>query len=391
MDYHDKILSMARSKPVNPTEVAKAMGKDSFIASAMLSEMVQKGLLKISSLKVGSSPLYYDPKQPEHLLNYSSYLNEKDKKTFELLKEQKVLRENSLDPLSRVCVKNLKDFARPLEVSFNNNKEIFWKWYLLPDAEAEQIIRQVLSSISQPPESLPAKDIQSQSQEAVSPVSLNKPESKEPENTVHAKDSNISSTVQEASPAPLQSAQSVQSVPENSTETRVQEDKKESVEVNQSPALQKNDSVYSKTKKSNKSGKKNKCSQSNKKEETQKRIVDKIKEMIVPASKPLKGSSKFLEDLTKYFNKKGVVVLKQMEQKRKTEFEFIVTIDSSLGPLIYYCHAKDKKRVGEADLSNAFVQGQLLKLPVLLLINGNLTKGAEKISKDFKGVAVRNL
>jgi len=150
MEYHDKILSMAKYKPVNPTEVAKALRKESYIASAMLSEMVQKGLLKISSLKVGSSPLYYDPAQPEQLMNYASYLNEKDKKTYALLKEKKVLRENALDPLSRVCVKNLKDFARPLEVSFANNKEIFWKWYMLSDADAEPVIRQMLANLAQP-------------------------------------------------------------------------------------------------------------------------------------------------------------------------------------------------------------------------------------------------
>jgi len=128
-----------------------------------------------------------------------------------------------------------------------------------------------------------------------------------------------------------------------------------------------------------------------KKEDTQKRIVDKIKEMIVPASEPIKGSSAFLDNLNKYFSKNEITIIEQMDQKRKTEFEFIITINSPVGLLTYYCHAKDKKRVGEADLSNAFVQGQLLKLPVLFLTTGNLTKGAEKISKDFKGVAVRNL
>ena len=133
MEYQDKILAMARNSPLTPTMVSKAIGKDSLIASAMLAVLVEKGMLKISKVNVGSTPLYYDPAQSAQLQNYSSYLSEKDRRVYEVLKEKKVLRENSLDPLSRICVKNIKDFAKPLEVSFGETKEIFWKWYLLPD------------------------------------------------------------------------------------------------------------------------------------------------------------------------------------------------------------------------------------------------------------------
>lgn len=326
MEYHDKILSMARLKPVNPTEVARELHKDSYIASAMLSEMVQKGVLKISSIKVGSSPLYYDPEHPEHLMNYAEYLNEKDKKTYFFLKEKKVLRENALDPLSRVCVKNLKDFARPLEVAFGGSKEIFWKWYLLSDAEAEPIIRNILAIQS---------NAEKQEQHAPLPAPEPQPQPSPPE-------------PEPAPPEPVPAEQS-----------------------------------KSKSKKAKRKTKKKPI-------ETQKRIVDKIKEMIAPA-KPIKGSAAFLEELGRYFSRNGITVVEQLGQKRKSEFEFIVAVESSVGLLNYYCHAKDKKRIGDADLSNAFVQGQLLKLPVLFLTTGNLTKTAEKISKDFKGVAVRKI
>jgi len=331
MEYQDKILAMARNSPLTPTMVAKAVGKDSLIASAILAVMVEKGLLKISKVNVGSTPLYYDPAQSEQLQNYSSYLSEKDRRVYEVLKEKKVLRENSLDPLSRICVKNIKDFAKPLEVSFGETKEIFWKWYLLPDSEAEPIIREMLSGQAQHPEPIPEPPVPEP--QPLPPEPIPEPPAPEP-------------PIPEPKPEPI---------PEP-------EDKK------------------SKPKKVKK-----------KKVETQKRIVDKIKEMIVPASKPIKGSDAFLETLNKYFGKNGISILEQRAQKRKSEFEFIVEIESSVGRLVYYCHAKNKKRVGEADLSNAFVQGQLIKLPVLFLTTGNLTKGAEKISKDFKGVAVRKI
>ena len=335
---------MARVKPVNPTEVAKELRKDSFIASAMLSEMVQKGLLKISGIKVGSSPLYYDPNQPEHLMNYTNYLNDKDKKTYMLLQEKKVLRENALDPLSRVCVKNLKDFARPLEVSFGETKEIFWKWFLLPDNEAEPIIRQMLSGLQ-------AQQQPAQAQAQPEP--------------------------QPAPPAPE---------PQPQPEPQPEPEPTPEPQPEPTPEPAPPETPKPKAKKAKKKTKKVK-----KKVETQKRIVDKIKEMIVSPAKPIKGSNAFLETLNKYFSDNKITVVEQMDQKRKSEFEFIVHVESSVGPLTYYCHVKDKKRVGEADLSNAFVQGQLIKLPVLFLTTGNLTKGAEKISKDFKGVAVRKI
>ena len=328
MEYQDKILAMARGSPLTPTMVAKAVGKDSLIASAMLAVMVEKGLLKISKVNVGSTPLYYDPAQAEQLQNYSSYLNEKDRRVYEVLKEKKVLRESSLDPLSRICIKNIKDFARPLEVSFGETKEIFWKWYLLSDEEAEPVIRAMLAGEALPPEPIPEPPTPEPAPEPV-------PEPPAPE---------------PAPPVPE---------PEPIPEPEAKKPKPKKVKK--------------------------------KKVETQKRIVDKIKEMIVPASKPIKGSDAFLETLNKYFSKNGISILEQRDQKRKSEFEFIVEIDSSVGRLVYYCHAKDKKRVGEADLSNAFVQGQLIKLPVLFLTTGSLTKGAEKISKDFKGVAVRKI
>ncbi len=330
MEYQDKILALARNSPLTPTMVAKAVGKDSLIASAMLAAMVEKGLLKISKVNVGSTPLYYDPAQSEQLQNYSSYLNEKDRRVYEVLKEKKVMRENSLDPLSRICVKNIKDFARPLEVSFGETKEIFWKWYLLPDSEAEPIISAMLTAQSPPPEPIP------------------EPPTPEPQ-------------PQPPEPIPVPPAPPEPPVPVPEPEPEPEDKKPKPKKVKK------------------------------KKVETQKRIVDKIKEMIVPAAKSIKGSGTFLETLNKYFSKNGISIIEQRAQKRKSEFEFIVEIESSVGPLVYYCHAKDKKRVGEADLSNAFVHGQLIKLPVLFLTTGNLTKGAEKISKDFKGVAVRKI
>ena len=65
---------------------------------------------------------------------------------------------------------------------------------------------------------------------------------------------------------------------------------------------------------------------------------------------------------------------------------------SAVGSLIYYCKARSKKRISDSDLSSAFVQGQLKKLPVLFLTKGELTKKAkEMLSKEFKSIKIKKI
>lgn len=144
----DKILSIARLRPVQPSDVAKAVNIDSIVAGAILSDLVSKKILKVSNLKLGSSPLYFVKGNEFHLLNFLSFLNEKDRKTVDLLKENKVLRFSQQNPLVRVSLANIKDFAIPLEVFHNNQKEMFYKWFLLKDDEAKKIIEKIISNFS---------------------------------------------------------------------------------------------------------------------------------------------------------------------------------------------------------------------------------------------------
>jgi hypothetical protein len=98
----------------------------------------------------------------------------------------------------------------------------------------------------------------------------------------------------------------------------------------------------------------------------------------------------FLDELTKYFSKNNITVLNQeITNKSKTEIDFIIELPSPVGKLQYYCKAKDKKKIADGDIASAFVQGQQKRLPVLLLINGTMTKKAqEMLTKEFKGLTV---
>lgn len=141
----DKILSFVQMNgPVVPMQIAKAVGTNSIFASALLSELASNKKLKISHVKVGSSPLYYVPGQEVKLQSYSERLNSKEKKAYDLLLKKKLLRDKNQDPVIRVALREIKDFAIPLQVNIEGTREVFWKWYLLPDKEIEPRIRDVL-------------------------------------------------------------------------------------------------------------------------------------------------------------------------------------------------------------------------------------------------------
>lgn len=146
LDYRDTVLAFIRSKgPILPVQIAKEVKTNILMASAMLSEMSSKGTLKVSHIKVGGSPLYYAPGQEVQLLQFVQHLNEKDQATLQRLKSVQVMRDQEEDALTRVSLRNLKDFAHPLNVTHDGVTELFWKWSLLSDADASAVIKSVLA------------------------------------------------------------------------------------------------------------------------------------------------------------------------------------------------------------------------------------------------------
>ena len=163
MDTRDKIIEFIRLKgPILPVQIAKEIGSNILMASAHLSELTATKQLKVSNVKFGSSPLYYLPGQEPRLQQFSSNLQEKEKRAYDLLGQKKILRDNELEPLMRVAMRAIKDFAVPLQVDYQGSKEIFWKWFLLSAQEAETMIKSQLKPIKTetPKTEAPAKEIQ---------------------------------------------------------------------------------------------------------------------------------------------------------------------------------------------------------------------------------------
>ncbi|MBI2152046.1 hypothetical protein HYU21_04935, partial [Candidatus Woesearchaeota archaeon] len=99
MLVQDQILEFLNvTGPTIPTKVAKTIKTDIIIASAHLSDLAAQKKIRISSLKLGGSPLYYLPGQEEQLYNFAAgNLNPKDMAVLDRLKTEGVLREADLD------------------------------------------------------------------------------------------------------------------------------------------------------------------------------------------------------------------------------------------------------------------------------------------------------
>lgn len=292
METRDKILELIKVKgPVLPSQISKEIGSNILMASAHLAELTASGKLKISTLKVGGSPLYYLSGQEDMLQRFTSNLNDKEKKAYDLLQQNKILRDSEQEPVIRVALREIKDFAIPLNVNFNSNKEIFWKWQLATDAEAEQLIKSKLGI-------------------------------------------------------------------EKQEEKKIEEQKEEPKKVEQQQL---------------------------------KEIADKQKKS--KEKKPRKEKEDdFLINITRFFEKNRIKVINSEIIKKNSEIDFIIEIPSVVGNLQYYCKAKNKKRISDSDLSNAYVKGQLKRLPVIVLSTGELsTKAREMLGKDLNNLTFKQI
>lgn len=296
METRDKILEIVKLKgPVLPVQIAKEIGSNILMASAHLAELTASNRLKISTIRVGSSPLYYLPGQETMLQKYATNLNDKEKKAFDLLNQQKILRDSEQEPIMRVALRAIKDFAIPLNVNYNNNREIFWKWYLTANEEAEQLIK--------------------------SKLEIEKPVEKKLEEKIQ------------------------------------KEEVKEKIE------------------------------------EKQQAVQKQLKERKEPKKyKAREKEDNFLNSIMKFFEKNKINVISTETIKKSSEIDFIVEIPSVVGNLQYYCKAKNKKKISDSDLSNAYVKGQFKKLPILVISTGDLSAKAQEIlAKELNNITFKKI
>ncbi len=152
MDLRDKIIDFLKiSGPTIPVKVAKQFNTNILMASAFLSELSARGKVKVSNLKIGGTPLYYLEGQESKLQYFAVNLNAKEKAVYDELSNKKVLQDKTLEPIARVVLREIKDYAKP----FTINNEIYWRWYLLSEEEAVNLVKsQTVSQIQEEPKKI---------------------------------------------------------------------------------------------------------------------------------------------------------------------------------------------------------------------------------------------
>jgi len=354
MHVHDQVLAFLKTiGPTTPTKVSKNINSDIIIASAHLSDLASQGKVRISSLKFGGSPLYYLPGQEAQLYNFAEgNLNPKDFAVLERLKNENVLRESTLDLLSKVALRSLKDFAVPLQVRTAESAELFWKWHLLPDDVTNQIVRDILY----PPRDENAVVMQPVAES----VALNIPLSA----TTIVPESVVKPLETEKIILPLSGEQkAVLSVlPEQKVLTTLKK-----VKVKKQSAAEQSQTVLA-----------------------EKEVVPVVKEKAV---KKASVNDAFLPGVEHFFRELNITIHEHEILRKNAEIDFLIKVPTVVGKMTYFCKAKKKARCDEKDISAAYVEAQSKKLPLLFLYSQELTKKAQEMldAGNFENVVVKRL
>jgi len=132
-----KIISFLEDNgPSLPVRIAKAIQMDPVFASAILSELLGTKQVKLSHMKIGSSPLYLIPGQEQRLEEQTENLKSVEKEAYLKLEEEKVITDEEETPAIRVALRNIKDFATP----FKFEEKIMWKYSFTPEEEIQKLL-----------------------------------------------------------------------------------------------------------------------------------------------------------------------------------------------------------------------------------------------------------
>ncbi len=323
----DRILQYIGSiGPTTPSKIAKVINTDTLLASAHLSDLASQKKVKISSVKIGGTPLYYLPGQEERLYQFAQgNINPKDHEVLEMLKVQRVLREVELELLPRVALRGLKDFAIPFNVTIGGQTELFWKFYLVSEAERDQMVKQMLTPVEEKREEGRVELPMSEAQGAAAGV--------QEEVTFGVTQIGLGG----------EHIEKQRSLVEQEGEIR----------------------GYS----------------------------EKVGQRAKPKRKRVVVAETFLEDIEDHFKKLKIIIEQKETVKKNGELNLFVKVPSVVGTIRYFCKAKNKSKCDEKDLSLAYMEAQIKKLPLLFLYTDELAKKAQEMldSGAFENMVVRKM
>ena len=378
---HDKILNFMRMNgPTTPTSVAKNIKSDVLLAAALLSDLSAQNKVKVSKLKIGGgSPLYYLTGQEDQLFKFAeSNLNPKDYHVLLQLKESKLLREKELELLAKVALRGMKDFAIPLNVNIQGQTELFWKWHLLSNEDANKMIGDFINGQQEVP--------------VEKPEAKPEPEVKQPEPEVVKEQPVPDTTEQMVKASPVKEVIPEQPVPELKKEVKAEAEvkrpepkvvEKKVEEIKREPEV----------KQPKPEVKKEEVKEEQKKlpTEEKKSFIQKVKDKVVKKRKTV--DDEFLPQLEHFFTSLKIKIEQKETLRKNAEMNFLLTVPSVVGNITYFCKAKNKSRCDERDLSAAYMEAQSKRLPLLFLYTNELNKKSLELMESgaFENVAVKKV
>lgn len=428
----DKIINFLRMMgPTLPSKVAKFVQSDILLASALLSDLTSQGRVKISHLKVGGSPLYYLPGQENRLHEFAlGNLNPKDLQVMERLKKEKVLRENNLDLLAKVALRYLKDFAVPLHVTIRGSKELFWKWYLASEDETNKAIAAMLNAGRMPIRE-ERKEEMTKKEETKEEIGLEEREKsgdvneiKEVKETVkeEAKSKEEAESIAEKSAGKsnewveggkkIAEEEYIEIKPDikpGEAEAKQQQltagqaerqDVKQDIEQDIDAEKPGNHEIkeYYEDEGDNTGGEyhtkgDNTREESQTNEEYQTGEKEKIYHRRIKKRRAAAVSDDFMPAIEKSFHELGVKIDWHKIVRKNSEINFLIKVPSAVGSMTYFCKAKNKSKCDEKDVSSAYMEAQIKKLPLLFLYTKEITKKTEEMLKSeaFQNAVVRKI
>jgi hypothetical protein len=380
----EKVLEVVQAKgPLIPVKIVKELGGNTFVIGAVLSDLIATKQVRATQyLRVGSSPVYFVSGQEEKLQDFVNYLNEKDRRSLVVLKDAKVMRDVELDPLTRVCFQNMKDFAFPFMLDEGGKQETFWKFYLTSDAEAQTLARtQFHARVAvqpSPEQAGPSRQALSASQPAPTAPTQESSRIIEPRQFVPIKPDIASALIAPPATGIMQRGEPAVHRANELLDTKANES------ANGDSQLGEEDHKLHETRQ--KSVKEFIALRPKRGDAFDEQLKATEAQMAVQKEKKTElhaPSGSFAEKVVTFLQSKGIVI-DEVILVKKGELSCLVSVPSPVGSMMQFCKAREKKNISDGDLATAVLEGQQKGLPILFLSTGIPSKKAQTLIETSK-------
>lgn len=425
IDKDDIIVLLKRKGPLVPSEIKNALGGDTIIVGAILSEQRSKNVIKVSHLKKGGSPFYFLPGQEAQLEKFKELLDPKDQQTLEMLKERKVVQDASMELFYRVSLRKLKYFAKDFKLNTVYGELVFWRYHLVKEEDAIDILKRRYNTDGSEDGSADTADdnagavgadtagsentaadnsIKAGADDSVSAdgadVGVGSAESRTDRAASDSSDAGANRNVDAVTDTSVNA--DAGSSADSATDAGADDDSERSEHSGSVPAD--NEGVAGSAKTGDKTSRKQHSSQGASSSQAssagsssqQSTASQTLASDSGAAQKELNDetfeSTPFYEKVLSYLTSRGIKVLSQEQVAKNKEYDFIVIVETVIGDLRMFIRAKRKKKLNEGDVAPALLKAKTRELPCIFLTDGEFTKKSLKhMQQEYKGLVINKL